>query len=428
LKVVVVGGGIAGVTAAETIRNLDDECEIILVSEEPPLYSPCVFHLCLSGELDPGRAFIETVNSLQKKNISFLKEKVVKIDKDQKKIYLSNGTAVSYDKLILATGSYPVIPPIDGVKKDLVFTFKTFKDFQKIYEITRKKPGGSAVIIGGGVIGVEVAYALKNIGWTVYIIEVLERVLPRLLDPELALRVKSLLEANGIHVFTGEKVLRIIETKEKTYTVITDRRAIGCDIVILVTGMRPRIELAKEIGIELGPSGGIKVNPYMMTNVNDIFACGDCVEVEDLASGKSKLSLLWHVAKLQGYIAGLNCIGVQRKFPGALNLTITNLLGTYIISNGNTLDDFKGEKTNILEKKDEENYLRIILVDGKVVSLQFVGKNPGTEYFGIMLGTMRRAKELEMLQKIQEIAKKEKIIKRANPLLLYTPLSPGILS
>jgi len=416
LKIVIIGGGIAGVTAAETIRMLNKECEITLISEEEPLYSPCVFPQCLSNELDINRIFLKKVDDLQKENINFLKQKAIKIDKNQKKVHLLNGATINFDKLILSTGSRPAVPPIDGIKKDGVFTFKSFDDFMKIHEIAQKK-NGNAVVIGGGVIGVEVAYALKKMGWNVYLIEFFDRVLPRLLDPEPASIVKDVMETNGIHVFTSEKVERIIGAERKIDAVITNKRKINCDIVILATGMRPRTELAKEAGIELGQFGGIKVNSYMMTSANGIYACGDCVETEDLSSGKSKPSMLWHIAKLQGYIAGHNCIGIQKKFPGAINLTIINIFETYIISNANTLADFKEEKTKIMEKKDKENYLRTILINNRVVSVQFVGKNLEAEKFGLMFGAMRKAKQLEVLLKLPE---KEEIIQRIHPFLYFT--------
>jgi len=414
LKTVIIGGGIAGVTAAETIRMLDKESEIALISEEEPLYSPCIFPHCLANEVSIDRIFLKKANDLEKDGIELIKQKATKIDKDQKKVYLSDGGMIGFDKLILSTGSRPAIPPIEGIERGGVFTFKSFDDFVKVHEVVQKKRG-SAVIIGGGVIGVEVACALRKVGWDVYVVEFFNRVLPRLLDPEPASIVKEEMENNGIHVFTGERVEKITGPDNRAETVITNKRRIDCDMVISVTGMRPRTELAKEAGIELGRYGGIKVDSYMRTSASDIYACGDCVEVEDIPSGKSKLSMLWHISKLQGYVAGYNCLGIKKKFPGAVSLTIINLFDTYIASNANILDNFKEEKTKIIERRDGKNYLRAILLNNRVVSVQFVGKNIEEVRLGLVFGLLRKAKQLEALQ---ETSAKEEIIQRVYPMLL----------
>jgi NADH oxidase (H2O2-forming) len=403
LKIVVIGAGIAGVTAAETIRRLNKDCEITLVSEEEPLYSPCIFPKCLSKEIDLNKIFIKKVIDLQKENINFLKQKAIRIDKNQKKVFLTNGVAIKFDKLILSTGSQPIIPPIEGVRGEGVFTFKSLNDFMKVYDIAHKEKG-SAVIIGGGVIGVEIAYALKKIGWDIYLIESLNRILPRLLDLKLSLLLKNIMENNGVHILTGEKAKKINRVGEKVESVITDKREIKCDIVILTVGMRPRTELAREAGIELGQYGGIKVNPYMMTNINNIYACGDCIETEEISSRNIKLSLLWHTAKLQGHIAGYNVSvqsGIQKKYPGTLNLTIIDVFDIYVISNANTLDDFK-EEVKVIEKEYEGNYLRILTnANGKIVSIQFLGKNLTIETFGPMFGIMRKGEETKILLNVE---------------------------
>lgn len=397
MRVVIIGNGIAGNTACSTIRSFNRDVEITLISEEEkPLYSPCVFPHFISGELEKERVFLKELEDYSKEDIDLiLKQEVAKIDPENKKVFLDK-TGIEYDKLIIATGSKTAVPPIVGLNKNGILTLKSVEDAEIIYSYK----GRRIVIIGAGPIGLETAISLQKRGYEVYVIELLDRVLPRLFDEKPASIVKRILERHDIKVFTGEKVNEIIGERE-VKGVITNKCELECDVVLLATGMKPRTELAKGAGIELGEFEGIKVDSRMRTNVEDVYACGDCVEIEDVATGKSKLSLLWHTAKLQGYIAGCNCLGIRKRYPGSLNFAVICIYGTYAVSSGNTATEFKERNPEIVEKDMDGDYLRLIIANGTIAGMQFVGKEIKRE-LGILLGVIKKRENAKDLKKIFE--------------------------
>lgn len=394
MHIVIVGNGVAGNSAASTIREVNKEADIAMISQEPfPEYSPCVLSKkYISGEMERARVFIKSFKDYAKENIKTLfGQKAKRIDIGNKQVLLDIGN-VSYDKLIIATGSKPMIPPIEGVDKKGIFTLKSLEDADRIHSYD----GRRCVVIGAGPIGVEVSISLKKRGWEVALLELLGWVLPRAFDEMPSLIVRKIIEDHGIEVLTGERAIKFAGNG-CVHSVITDRREIECDMVILVLGMRPEIELTEEAGVEIGDLGGIKVNNKMMTNVEDVYACGDCVQARDMVSGEDVLSLLWHNAKQQGDVAGYNSVGLERPYPGALNITVVDVFGAYAISFGHTMDRFKDAKPEIIEREDGQYYHRLLVADGILVGVQFVGK---PENLGPLLSVMWRRDNLDMLRKI----------------------------
>ena len=391
MQFVIIGNGIAGNAAALTIRALAPEASITIISEEPyPLYSACILPHYLSGELKRERVFLKTFQDYLRENISFMRgQKAIRIDPKGKRVSLEAGE-ISYDKLILATGGRPIVPPIKGRDKKGVFTFKSLNDA----DLLLQWGGRTAVIVGSGPIGAEVAIALKKRNYQVYLIELLEWILPRAFDKRPAALIREILEKQGIGIFTGEKVIEI-SGSEKVEGVVTDRREIECDTVILAVGIRPEVELAREGGLEIGQFGGIKVDGRMRTSEEDIYACGDCVEANDLLSGLPTLSLLWHNARQQGEIAGYNAVGISRHYPGSFNLVGLNLFGLHAASFGSTETALQNDKPEVIEKEISRNYYRVILKGGMVVGAQVLGR---TEQIGVLLSFMRKKENLHRLK------------------------------
>lgn len=394
MHIVIIGSGIAGDTAALTIRELDKEVKITMISDEnAPLYSACVFHKYISGELERKRVFLKKIEDYSDEDIDILfGQHVSKVDTEKKKLFLENAH-LNYDRLIIATGSRPRIPPIEGSNKNGVFCLKSVEDADKIVN----HRGSNAVVIGAGPIGIEAGIALQKRGYEVYVIEMLDRVLPRLFDKKPASILSELMEEHGIKVFTNEMVGKIVGTEEVS-GVKTNKRELECDTVLLSCGMRPNTEFAEKSGIELGKYKGIKVNPQMMTNIKDVYACGDCVETKDVVTGKEKLSLLWHTAKLQGYIAGCNCLGTPKTYPGSLNYTIVEVFEKYAVSSGNTAGELEAQNPKVTDIGNSGTYRRLILADNRIVGLQFVGEK--IIDLGLPLGAIRRGDSIKFLEKI----------------------------
>ena len=175
-----------------------------------------------------------------------------------------------YDRLVIATGSRPFVPDLPGFGKQGVVALKNLQDA----EMLRAAQGSAAVMVGTGPVGIEAAIALRRRGWTVSLVELLDRVLPRLFDAPLAAALKKRLEDHGIDVFLGERVLEITG-KTHAEGVKTDRRTLAADAVVLVIGMRPELSLVKKDEVALGSSGGIQVDRQMKTSRERVWACGD---------------------------------------------------------------------------------------------------------------------------------------------------------
>jgi NADH oxidase (H2O2-forming) len=303
MKIVIVGNGIAGNEVAFSLREKNRAHEITILSAEKfPEYDPCSLPYFVGGDVHRNVVFRKTIEDYKAEGIKLvLASKAVSIEPRAKMVVTENGDQHKYDKLVLAHGGSLFIPPIEGVDKQGVLSCKLLGDADKLAEHS----GSTAVVIGSGAIGIEAAEALKKRGYDVYIIELLDWILPALFDEATASRLQKALEGYGIRVFAGEKVLRI-EGDNRVTAVVTDKREIACDTVVIATGVVPGIALAETAGIEV--ARGIKVNQKMQTSVEDIYACGDCVETVDACTGEDAMFQLKHNATDQEQVVAKNIL------------------------------------------------------------------------------------------------------------------------
>ena len=366
MRFVIVGNGIAGISAAHAIRMISSDALITIVSDEAePAYSACVLADYIGGELSRENVIIKNFSEYSRDRISLLSsQKVVGMSVEDKRVILEK-ESLPYDKLIIATGSKPVIPPGITLDKSGIFTFKSLKDADKI---SRWK-GHVAVVVGSGPIGLEAGMALKRKGYQVVILELLSHVLPRVFDEHPAAIIKSLLDQRGIEVLEREKLVEIMG-RDSVSGITTDKRTIPCDTVVLATGMKPRGSWV--IGkVDIGKHGGILVSDTMATSLPDVFACGDCVDAKDLVTGRPAPSMLWHNARRQGEVAGYNAAGVSVQYDGSLNVTGVTIFGTQAVSIGiGSSDSLSG--LEVIERKREGAYQRVLLQNSEVVGAQSV--------------------------------------------------------
>jgi NADPH-dependent 2,4-dienoyl-CoA reductase/sulfur reductase-like enzyme len=233
--IAVVGCGIAGHEAAFAARSTDPESKIVIITQDAqPLYSPCVLTDYVAGEIPKSQVLLNSPTDYEKLSIELrLETKVVECSPSQRVLLLEDGE-LSYDKLVLATGSQPFIPSLPGVDKKGVFTFKSLADG----ELLRKTAGNAAVVVGSGPVGIEAAVGLRKRGLSVVLIEILDTVLPRIFDHPVAQSLQVLLEREGVEVLTRESVLEIMGDGTAA-AVRTERRTIPCDLAVLVMGMKP---------------------------------------------------------------------------------------------------------------------------------------------------------------------------------------------
>lgn len=338
-KIVIIGGVAAGLKSASKVRRCDQTAKITVVEKgEIISYGACGMPYYVGGdvaELDelmktpvgvvrnPG--FFKNVKDIEVR----VKTEAIAIDRIGKTVTVRNLDSdvteeLPYDKLVIATGATPVRPPLPGVELPNIHQLWHPDDAKAVRKGLEEKKFKSAVIIGAGLVGMEMAEALHNQQVPVTVIEMKNQPFPAFLDPEVGALVAKHLEEIGITLLTGEKVLRF--TGEKAVeTVETDQRSIPADLVILAIGARPNIKLAKEAGIMIGETGAIAVDEELRTNDPDIYAGGDCVENVHMISGKKIFAPMGSTANKQGRIIGENICGANLKFKGVLATAVAKV-------------------------------------------------------------------------------------------------------
>lgn len=382
MSYVIIGNSVAAVGAIEAIRKVDFETPIIVISDEPyPVYSRPLISEYLAGHVKEEVMGYRDPDFYERNRVvAKLGVKALSIDIKNKKVKLSDGEEVSYNKLLLATGGIPFIPPIKGKDKEGVFTFTKLDDAKKINASLENI--NYVVVIGAGLIGLKVAESLKQRGVSVTVVELSNRVMATVLDEEAGTIIQNALENEGIEVLTGLTVEEILGGNRVSGVRLTDKREITCDAVVIAIGVIPNVSLAKEAGIEV--NRGIIVDEYMRTNQSDIYAAGDVTEGPDYLNKGNRVFPIWPNAYIQGKIAGFNMAGVERKFPGGMAMNSIELFGVPVITAG--LSNVEDENLEVIKKIDKDSYKKLVIQGEKLVGVVLVGK---IDIAGIYIGLIR---------------------------------------
>jgi NADH oxidase (H2O2-forming) len=386
----VIGNGVAGNNAAFSARRLDPDMNILIIGGENCCeYAAGALPDYLQGNLEREQIFIKEIEDYEKNNIQVkMGERALKVDPDKKVIETDKGR-IKYKKLVLALGSEAIVLRIPGADLPGNFVMKRLEDADKIGSYKAK----SAVVIGSGAIGLESALALRGKGVkNVTLIEMMDWVMPKSLDETSARKIEKLLEEQGVTVLTSEKV-KEVQGKKKVEQVVTDKQSIKCDMVIWAVGVLPVVDLAKDMGVELGVTGGIKVDSHMKTNLDDVYACGDCVESTDIFTKKQVLNMLWESAARQGTVAGTNCVQESSIFEGSFAVLLSYVGEVPILAFGLTQKDLEGEHFEVLEYKGDETYQCIIVQDEKIMGVQMIGTLDGSAW---MLAQLKKGSPLNI--------------------------------
>lgn len=338
MRILVIGAVAAGTSAAAKARRNDDEAEIVIYEKDEHIsYSGCGLPYYIGGE-------IEELDELTPRDPAFFKKKynidimtrheVFKINPENKEIVVKNLSSGEefvdkYDKLIIATGATPFIPRINGIENDNVFFLRNVnsaKSIRNFIEINKPK---HAVIAGTGFIGFEMLENLMADGVSVTIVEKQGKITPNL-DADMAAFLESQLTKKSITILKNTSITEV--TKDKV--ILEDGREIQSNMVIMATGVKPNVNLAKEAGVELGITGAIKVDTSMRTNIADIYACGDCIETFSVVTGKPVYRPLGSTANKTGRIAGDVATGGRLQYRGNLSTGIFKLFDMAIANTG----------------------------------------------------------------------------------------------
>ncbi|AJA47158.1 flavo-diiron protein FprA2 [Clostridium pasteurianum DSM 525 = ATCC 6013] len=354
-KFLIIGNGAAGFYAAEAIRNRNKVSEIEIISSEKyrTYYRPELSDY-LSEDLPDNKLYVAPESWYTENNVTLTLDKTVKeIKPEDKKIILQDGSEKSYDKLILANGSRNFVPPsVEGTDKKGVYTLKSLDDASEIKEKLSKVK--NAVVVGGGLLGLEAAWEMKKHGIKVSVIECISRLLPKQLDESGGKVFKDIADKSGIDIILEECAVKIQGDKEVTGVELKSGKIIAADLVLFSVGIVPNKEIAENAGIDV--KRGIIVNERMETNKKDIYACGDAAEFNGIVYGN------WNAAVEMGKTAGGNAAGDEVKFEDFVSSVIFNALNTSVLSLGEispkdgkkieVSDDNSGKIKTLFFKKD----------------------------------------------------------------------------
>lgn len=349
-KIVVIGGSAAGAKAAAKARRLDQKAEITIIQRDPDLsMASCGYPYYIGGVFDDRKMLLATPTGVVRDPAFFLKTKNIKaltetdavaIDRVKKNVTCvdlktKDQYLLDYDKLILCTGAGAALPPIPGVELEGVTTLLSMSDTDYLRRVRDKNKAGGAVVIGGGLIGVEACEALVESGMSVTLVEMAPEIL-MFLDPQLAKLTENHMKSKGVDLITGVGIKAFLgETGSLAGVKLEDDTIIFCEVAVVATGVRPNVKLARDAGLEIGQLGGVVVDDHMVTSDPDIYSAGDCIETKNLITGRSVLAPMGDLANLQGRVAGENAIvGNSAVFPGTIQTGICKVFDFVVGSTG----------------------------------------------------------------------------------------------
>ncbi|MCP4471405.1 MAG: NAD(P)/FAD-dependent oxidoreductase [Gammaproteobacteria bacterium] len=378
---IIIGAGPAGVVAAETLRKTDSEAGITIIGDEPePPYSRMAIPYYLSDNIaesgtylrDPGQHF-------KARNIEIVQQRVDKIDTGNKQLTLADGSSRDYDKLLIATGSHPVSPPIPGLDLPQVHSCWTLEDGRNIIKLAQS--GSNVALIGAGFIGCIILEALVKRGVNLTVVEAGNRMVPRMLDENAGGLLESWCNNKGIDVHSSCTVDGIAAAGDDQVEVsLSDGGKFGAALVITATGVKANTDLVDGTGIETDQ--GILVNRRMQTSDADVYAAGDVAQGVDFSTGNQEVQAIQPTATDHGRIAALNMAGQGGEHHGTLNMNVLDTIGLISCSFGLWMGVDGGESAQ-LYSADEYQYINLQFDGDLLVGASSVGK---TRHIGVLRG------------------------------------------
>ncbi len=356
--VVIIGAVALGPKAACRFKRLEPESRVTMIDQTDLIsYGGCGIPYFISGDVSSAEELQSTSFHMLRdkkffkdaKDIEVLTGKrAIQVDREKKVVVMEDTASgkiedLSYDKLVIATGSRPKIPPVEGVELKGVYTVSNLQDAVHIKNEVASGSVGSAVIVGAGAIGLEMAEAMTDLwGIDTTVVEIEDQILPGLISRNLAKMAQRHMEENEVKFYLSTRVLRL-EGQGRVERVVTDRGDLGADIVIVATGVVPNHELALKAGLDVAPQGGIVVNEYMQTSDPNIYAGGDCVVIKNLITEKHFYHPSGALANRQGRVIGTNLAGGNARFEGAVGTFVVKLFEISVGSVGLSLARARAE-------------------------------------------------------------------------------------
>ena len=384
MQYLIIGAGPAGVNAAESLRKLDPDAGIRIIGDEPePPYSRMAIpYLLMDRIAEQGTHLREREGHFEALGIDVSQARVASVDGAAHQVTLEDGTAISYDRLLIATGSSPALPPLPGIDGPNVATCWTLADARVIHE--RAQPGSHVALIGAGFIGSIILEALGLRGVKLSVIEQGERMVPRMMGPHAGGLLQRWCESKGVDIHTGVAVDRI----EDNGVHLTDGTHIDANLVISATGVRPNVAFLDGIGLEIDQ--GIKIDRHFRTSVDDIYAAGDVAQGLDFSTGGYAVHAIQPTAADHGHLAATNMSGNATEYEGSMNMNVLDTLGLLSCSFGQWEGVDGGEHAE-LYAPDDYRYLSLQFEDDRLIGANAVGL---FQHVGILRGLIQRRTSL----------------------------------
>jgi NAD(P)H-nitrite reductase large subunit len=388
MKHIIIGAGPAGIVAAETIRKYDANATITIIGDEPePPYSRMAIPYYLIKNIDESGSYLrDPEHHYRKLNIELVQMRVDQVDAKNKQLTLADGSIRGYDKLLIATGSRPVNPPIPGLDLPQVHSCWTLKDARAIAELAQ--PEANVVLIGAGFIGCIILEALVRRGINLAVIETGNRMVPRMLDEKAGGLLKQWCLDKGIDVHTSCSVESVTATESGVQVSLSDGGKLPAALVITATGVKSNLEMLQGSGIKVDQ--GIIVNNHMQTSNSDIYAAGDVAQGMDFSTGNYEVQAIQPTATDHGRIAGMNMAGKNTEHHGTVNMNVLDTVGLISCSFGLWMGVEGGEHAE-LYNPDQYKYMSLQFDDNCLVGASCVGK---TEHIGVLRGLIESRIEL----------------------------------
>jgi NAD(P)H-nitrite reductase large subunit len=387
MKYVIIGSGVAGMSAVEAIRSVDKAGEIVMVSEDPHgYYSRPGLAYYLTGELHDKALYLRSREDAKKLKLTFLNARVTRILRSEHTLELDGKSRLTYDKLLIAVGARALPLKVMGANLQGVVKLDHMNDANDIVKLAKR--GKTAVVVGGGITALELAEGLLARGVKVHYLLRGERYWSNVLDQHESQIVEKRLEEEGVTLHHHAELVEITGKNGRVTGIrLEDGRTLKCDVLAYAIGIRPCMELAQGIGLTL--DRGILVNEHLQTNDPDVYAAGDVAQAYDPLSGRSVLDSLWNPAREQGHVAGLNMAGRKSAYLKSAPFNVTRLAGltTTIIGtvgNGRDEDVFgiaRGDSETWRDLPDaivaqsgfDVNHMRLLIGDKVLIGALLMG-------------------------------------------------------
>lgn len=363
MKYVIIGNSAAAIGTIQGIRLVDKTGQIVVISDEKyHTYSRPLISYWLKEQVTEENMRYRGEDFYEKNDVDTLFEtRVKKINPDKKTVTIENGNEISYDRLMVATGSKPFVPPMEGLDRVAKkFTFMKLDDAKAVREAVTE--GAKILIVGAGLIGLKAAEALEHYGADMTVIDLADRILPSILDSEASAIMQKHIESKGVKFILGTSVKEFSESS----AVLQNGDTVQFDMVILAVGVRPNTELIAEAGGKVN-RGIVTDQKQAVQGLRDVYAAGDCTESLDITTGQQKILALLPNAFLQGEIAGQNMAGKETYYLNAMPMNAIGFFGLHIITAGS----YEGEAYT--ETDGAENYKKLVTADNELKGFILMG-------------------------------------------------------